>query len=57
MAASSEAVWMNGLATRVQRLAGLGAAPLAGLLDCVRDVLRAAGALICLGRWQHQVPR
>jgi hypothetical protein len=27
-----------------------------GLLDRVRDVYRAAGALICLGRWLHRVP-
>ncbi len=28
-----------------------------GLLYRVRDVFRAAGALICLGRWLHRVPR
>jgi hypothetical protein len=27
-----------------------------GLLDRVRDVDRAAGALVCLGRWLHRVP-
>jgi hypothetical protein len=27
-----------------------------GLLYRVRDVFRAAGALICLGRWRHRVP-
>jgi hypothetical protein len=27
-----------------------------GLLWRVRDVFRAAGALICLGRWLHRVP-
>jgi hypothetical protein len=27
-----------------------------GLLYRVRDVFRAAGALICLGRWLHRVP-
>lgn len=27
-----------------------------GLLYQVRDVFRAAGALICLGRWLHRVP-
>ncbi len=27
-----------------------------GLLHRVRDVFRAAGALICLGRWLHRVP-
>jgi hypothetical protein len=27
-----------------------------GLLCRVRDVFRAAGALICLGRWLHRVP-
>jgi hypothetical protein len=27
-----------------------------GLLYRVRDVDRAAGALICLGRWRHRVP-
>jgi hypothetical protein len=27
-----------------------------GLLYRVRDVFRAAGALICLSRWLHQVP-
>jgi hypothetical protein len=27
-----------------------------GLLDRVRDLYRAAGALICLGRWLHRVP-
>jgi hypothetical protein len=27
-----------------------------GLLHRVRDVYRAAGALICLGRWLHRVP-
>jgi len=27
-----------------------------GLLHRVRDVFRAAGALICLGRWPHRVP-
>ena len=27
-----------------------------GLLDRARDVYRAAGALICLGRWLHRVP-
>jgi hypothetical protein len=27
-----------------------------GLLCRVRDVYRAAGALICLGRWLHRVP-
>ncbi len=27
-----------------------------GLLYRVRDVFRAAGALICLGRWLHGVP-
>ena len=27
-----------------------------GLLYRVRDVYRAAGALICLGRWLHRVP-
>jgi len=34
----------------------LGVAPLAGLLYRLRDVDRAAGALICLGRWLHRVP-
>jgi DDE superfamily endonuclease len=34
----------------------LVAAPLAGLLSRVRDVFRATGALICLGRWLHRVP-
>jgi hypothetical protein len=29
-------------------------APLVGLLYCVRDVFRAAGALVCLGRWLHR---
>jgi hypothetical protein len=28
-----------------------------GLLYRARDVFRAAGALICLGRWLHRVPR
>jgi DDE superfamily endonuclease len=28
-----------------------------GLLYRVRDVYRAAGALVCLGRWLHRVPR
>jgi len=27
-----------------------------GLLYRVRDVFRAAGALVCLGRWLHRVP-
>ena len=27
-----------------------------GLLNRVRDVVRAAGALVCLGRWLHRVP-
>jgi hypothetical protein len=27
-----------------------------GLLDRVRDVFRALGALVCLGRWLHRVP-
>jgi hypothetical protein len=27
-----------------------------GLLHRVRDVYRAAGALVCLGRWLHRVP-
>ncbi len=27
-----------------------------GLLHRVRDVFRAAGALICLGRWLHRIP-
>jgi hypothetical protein len=27
-----------------------------GLLDRVRDVYRAAGALACLGRWLHRAP-
>jgi hypothetical protein len=27
-----------------------------GLLSRVRDVYRAAGALVCLGRWLHRVP-
>ncbi len=27
-----------------------------GLLYRVRDVFRAAGALICLGRWLHRIP-
>jgi DDE superfamily endonuclease len=27
-----------------------------GLLDRVRDVFRAAGALVCLGRWLHRIP-
>jgi hypothetical protein len=27
-----------------------------GLLYRVRDVYRAAGALICLGRWLHRLP-
>ena len=27
-----------------------------GLLYRVRDVDRAAGALVCLGRWLHRVP-
>jgi hypothetical protein len=27
-----------------------------GLLYRVRDILRAAGTLLCLGRWLHQVP-
>jgi hypothetical protein len=27
-----------------------------GLLNRVRDVYRAAGALVCLGRWLHRVP-
>jgi hypothetical protein len=27
-----------------------------GLLHRVRDVFRAAGALVCLGRWLHRVP-
>jgi DDE superfamily endonuclease len=27
-----------------------------GLLDRVRDVFRAAGALVCLSRWLHRVP-
>jgi DDE superfamily endonuclease len=27
-----------------------------GLLYRVRDVFRAAGALICLGRWRHRIP-
>ncbi len=27
-----------------------------GLLYRVRDVFRAAGALVCLGRWLHWVP-
>jgi hypothetical protein len=27
-----------------------------GLLYRARDVFRAAGALICLGRWLHRVP-
>jgi hypothetical protein len=27
-----------------------------GLLCRVRDVYRAAGALVCLGRWLHRVP-
>ena len=27
-----------------------------GLLYRVRDVFRAAGALLCLGRWLHRVP-
>jgi hypothetical protein len=43
------------LATSVQTKR-LGAAPLAGLLYRVRDVYRAAGALICLSRWLHRVP-
>ncbi len=28
-----------------------------GLLCRVRDVFRAAGALVCLGRWLHRVPK
>jgi hypothetical protein len=28
-----------------------------GLLYRVRDVYRAAGALICLGRWLHRIPK
>ena len=27
-----------------------------GLLHRVRDVFRAAGVLVCLGRWLHRVP-
>jgi hypothetical protein len=27
-----------------------------GLLYRVRDVVRAAGTLVCLGRWLHRVP-
>jgi DDE superfamily endonuclease len=27
-----------------------------GLLNRVRDVVRAAGTLVCLGRWLHRVP-
>jgi|GEM_PF-6654457 len=27
-----------------------------GLLYRIRDVFRAAGALICLGRWLHRIP-
>jgi hypothetical protein len=27
-----------------------------GLLYRVRDVFRAAGALVCLGRWLHRIP-
>ena len=27
-----------------------------GLLYRVRDVFRAVGALVCLGRWLHRVP-
>jgi hypothetical protein len=27
-----------------------------GLLDRVRDVDRAAAALVCLGRWSHRIP-
>ena len=27
-----------------------------GLLYRLRDVFRAAGALVCLGRWLHRVP-
>lgn len=27
-----------------------------GLLHRARDVFRAAGALVCLGRWLHRVP-
>jgi len=27
-----------------------------GLLDRVRDLFRAAGTLVCLGRWLHRVP-
>jgi hypothetical protein len=32
------------------------AAPPAGLRYRVRDVFRAAGALMCLGRWLHRSP-
>jgi hypothetical protein len=45
--------WWSSRSPSRQRL---GAAPLAGLLYRVRDVFRAAGALICLGRWLHRVP-
>jgi len=34
----------------------LGAAPLARAAVPARDVFRAAGALVCLGRWLHRVP-
>jgi hypothetical protein len=27
-----------------------------GLLYRVRDIFRATGALVCLGRWLHRVP-
>jgi len=27
-----------------------------GLLYRLRDVFRAAGALVCLGRWLHRIP-
>jgi hypothetical protein len=42
-----------------QAIAQLGSAWALGRrrgLDRVRDVFRAAGALVCLGRWLHRIP-
>jgi hypothetical protein len=41
----------------IAHLANAGALRrLRGLLYRLRDIYRAAGALVCLGRWLHRVP-
>jgi hypothetical protein len=41
----------------IAHLANAGALRrLRGLLYRLRDIYRAAGALVCLGRWPHRVP-